>query len=61
MIRELGKVFEVNAKTGLTKTYEKEFDLPEEPMEDLPKGIDAEKLKQVLLKAGIIKDISEVE
>ena len=60
MTTRLCKVVEINVKTGKTKTVEREFVISDEPEIDVT-GIDPEKLKQVLLNAGIIQDISEIE
>ena len=61
MVKEIGRVLEFNVRTKERKEYEMEFDFPHEPMEEIPPGIDPEKLKQVLLDAGVIQDIKEIE
>ena len=49
-----------DAKTG--KQWTEEIDLPPQtPSPPMPKGIDLEKLKVVLLKRRIIRDASEIE
>ena len=55
-----GTVVEYNVKTGKTTMYEKEFEFPD-TVAEMPKGVDLEKLKQVLLNKGIIADPRELE
>lgn len=50
----------VDCKTGKQKIEFFDFEtIPTEP--PYSKGIDTEKLKQILLRSGLIKDLSEIE
>lgn len=49
----------IDVKTG--KVKEEEFDFVPTPQTSLLKGLDLEKLKEVLVKKGIITDKEEVE
>lgn len=55
-----GRVVEINIKTGERKEYIKEFPKIIEPIEE-PKGINFEKLKQLLLDKNLIQSKEEIE
>jgi hypothetical protein len=55
------KGYKIDTKTGEIKLVEDKTPLPISPLYQEPKGIDFEKLKEVLVKKGIIKDKSEIE
>lgn len=51
----------VNCKTGEVVEGEDDEPHPSYPLTILPKGIDLDKLKAVLLKTRIIKNLREIE
>ena len=56
------KVLKFNAKTKKEEITEEDITEPlNTPSEPIPKGLNFEKLKQVLKQKGIINDFSEVE
>ena len=55
------KGYKINIKTKERELVEDNTPLPEGPVPEEPKGLNFEKLKEILLKKGIIASKKEVE